>query len=190
MNFWSNEFFCLQLQDNENPLLPLKPSILSLTLFMLIYSTAFSRSETPQDLSLAFLRVSERGAFYFPWTQAISKWADLLLQQASLFRKPPSSLTVGQESSLVPLAFPLSTHPHEHHQDTSRAPPEKPWLVSTAVPSHAPSPGDFSSPNYSHRHFIFCSITPFLPPAVNYSSLGECCQDLWLYKPLSTWCRI
>lgn len=118
MNFWdkSNEFLYLQLQDNENPFLSLKLSILSLTLLMLIYSTAFSRAEIPPGFKSGILENLWEGVLLLP------EWTDLLLhQQVRLFGKTPSgcihsSFVEGKESSLAALAFPLSTHPHEHYR--------------------------------------------------------------------------
>lgn len=73
-----------------------------------------------QDLSPAFLRVSEKGSSYFPQTQAISKWTDLLRQQVSHFGKLPSACIppkpCRKQRSLMVSVFPLSTHRHEHHQ--------------------------------------------------------------------------
>lgn len=65
-NFWSNELLYLQLQDNENPLLLLKPPILSLTSLMLIYSTAFSRSETPPGFKPSIPKGLKEGVLLLP----------------------------------------------------------------------------------------------------------------------------
>lgn len=71
--------------------------------------------------------VSERVSSYFPWTQAISKWTDLLLQQVSLFGKPPSECILlkpcrGQRKKTGGFSLP-SLH-------------TSPWAPSVHAPEH------------------------------------------------------
>lgn len=67
-NFWDkpNKYLYLQLQDNENPFLSLKLSFLSLPPLMLIYSTAFARSETPPGFKPGILEGLREGVLLLP----------------------------------------------------------------------------------------------------------------------------
>lgn len=143
---------------------------------MLMYSTAFSRSETPLRFKPGIPEGLWEGVLLFPMDTSQgnipASLASLPFWEA-IIRVYPLSPCKGWSSSLVVLTFPPATQPQEQHQYLPRA---SPWAAS------APAQGAMSghhyssmtrnspSPDYTHRHFTSCNTTPFPSPKANYSS--------------------